>query len=153
MRPADRRAYFRLLEELSYEDRPQEFWVLYAEYLDQENVISPIRQAVHRMARRMADPNLVLVPRRLTAENGAKAELSGEFEEPIPNPWQCGCGECQLCKDYPDLAQEETIEHVVSWTVIKAIYHRAIDFFTRSTDDRVPAKDRNRTKTGSTGQD
>ena len=65
-------------------------------------------------------PDMVLMPRALTAENGAKALLSGEFHEliEVPNP------------DYDHDDDEEpeffTQAVPVSWTTIKAIYAMAV---------------------------
>ena len=65
------------------------------------------------------------MPYRLTAENGAKAALVGEFSEfvHVDNPDHCGCGECDCCLD--DLDEPETLkqEVPVSWSVTKQIYN------------------------------
>jgi len=76
----------------------------------------------------------VMVPRRLTAENGGKALMMGEFFEKI----DITCPNCQgdgitedgdVCKECDDCG--EVVQQVdVSWTTIKAIYARAIDHFT-----------------------
>ena len=71
---------------------------------------------------------MVLLPDELTAENGAKALLIGEFSEPleIENPEYCGCGDCDYCQEHPD-TPETIIQHVpVSWTTIKDIYRRIV---------------------------
>lgn len=75
----------------------------------------------------------VLVPSTLTAENGAKGELSGEFSEQIyvANPEYCGCGECDCCieaKEPERLKQEVPI----SWATIKDIYAKAMNLFSSS---------------------
>jgi len=70
----------------------------------------------------MAD---VLMPARLTAENGAKAALIGEFHELIEVPG-CGCDHEECCPyecDHPTTITESV---PVSWDTIKAIYHRAV---------------------------
>jgi len=69
-----------------------------------------------------------IMPTRLTAENGAKALLSGEFFESIEvqNPDYCGCGECDFCREFPD--EEPTVVQSVpvSWTNIKDIYAKCV---------------------------
>ena len=75
----------------------------------------------------------VLVPSELTAGNGAKAELIGEFFESIevPDPDYCGCGECDYCVEVATDEESETMTQQVpvSWTTIKAIYRKAVDLF------------------------
>lgn len=63
-------------------------------------------------------PGFALLPTRLTAENGAKSELMGEFFETIE----------VLNPEIP----EETIGQKVpvSWTTIKAIWKQAVELFT-----------------------
>lgn len=69
----------------------------------------------------------VLMPIELTAENGAKAALMGEFFE-----WKeihCGHGSsyeasrCSVC----DGAGYYVERHMISWTTIKAIYAKAVE--------------------------
>ena len=75
------------------------------------------------------------LPRELTAENGAKAALIGEFnetvEQPVVNP--CGCGGCHICDMFHnselDGPNYETIEVPVSWSNMKKIYRRAVQWF------------------------
>lgn len=76
------------------------------------------------------EPDMILMPRRLTAENGAKAALSGEFAESIIVKCpECGDDEDHSCCDVCD-ADGEVIQHVpVSWTTIKAIYGKAVELF------------------------
>lgn len=74
----------------------------------------------------------VTMPKELTAENGAKALLIGEFYETIEHD----CPEC----DQPDSSLESCelcngsgrISHEipVSWTTIKAIYKMAVEGLT-----------------------
>ena len=69
----------------------------------------------------------VVMPKTLTAENGAKALLSGEFAE---HDWI----DCPLClkggiDDYCEECSGEgrvRIDVPVSWTTIKAIYKMAV---------------------------
>jgi hypothetical protein len=69
-----------------------------------------------------------VMPRSLTAENGAKGLLLGEFFETVEvnNEDYCGCGECDFCDMYPDA--EPTIQHKVpiSWSTIKEIYNTIV---------------------------
>lgn len=71
-------------------------------------------------------PDVVLMPRELTAENGAKAALSGEFTQRVPNPLHCQCGEadCEMCEAAHE--NTETMEVMISWTTIKRIYRAAV---------------------------
>ncbi|CAD5377112.1 hypothetical protein OF001_U20039 [Pseudomonas sp. OF001] len=74
----------------------------------------------------------ILMPRRLTAANGAKALLSGEHSESIELP----CAECD-----PDDRDDECemcggtgtyIQHVpISWSCIKIIYAQAVEGLAR----------------------
>ena len=77
-----------------------------------------------------------ILPKELTAENGAKALLIGEFHETvnIPNPDYCGdqCGDCDLnCEDDdPCKILESSPQKVpVSWTTIKAIYKKIVNHY------------------------
>ncbi|PKH21437.1 hypothetical protein CIG19_16695 [Enterobacterales bacterium CwR94] len=69
---------------------------------------------------------LVNVPRALTAENGAKAALSGEFKV-TRSVWctECGGEGCTDCNDRGEWEQEITIP----WPTIKEIYAAAIQHF------------------------
>ncbi|HHR4201289.1 TPA: hypothetical protein ACS509_000973 [Salmonella enterica] len=69
-----------------------------------------------------------LVPKRLTAENGAKGVLSGEFSETkfINCPECFGDDECETC----DGSGRIEITVPVSWTNIKAIWAKGIEHFT-----------------------
>lgn len=60
-------------------------------------------------------PDLVLLPRKLTAENGAKALLIGEFSETFHY--------------MDDDGNEQTAEIPVSWTTIKQIYNMVVARF------------------------
>lgn len=62
-----------------------------------------------------ASADYVMVPRELTAENGAKAFLSGEFSETF---------------DYMDEEGDECQAEIpVSWTTIKAIHKKMVERF------------------------
>ena len=75
----------------------------------------------------------VVMPRSLTAENGAKALLMGKFFEEIevPNEEYCGCGECDYCIETQDeYATETVIQKVpVSWDTIKRIYDTIVSHY------------------------
>ena len=70
----------------------------------------------------------VILPTRLTAGNGAKCLLSGEFFENIElmNPNFCDCGQCNICLEFPDESEMVTIKVPVSWTTIKNIYETIV---------------------------
>ena len=69
---------------------------------------------------------MVLMPCELTAENGAKALLAGEFREliEVPNPDYDP-------EDHDDDGEPEFVTQAVpvSWTTIKAIYAMAVKHF------------------------
>tara|TARA_R110002072_G_scaffold287391_1_gene453010 strand:- start:268 stop:972 length:705 start_codon:yes stop_codon:yes gene_type:complete len=65
----------------------------------------------------------VAMPKELTAENGAKALMMGEFYETVEigNEAFCGCGTCDFCIECPD-EPESTLQKIpISWTTIKEI--------------------------------
>lgn len=69
----------------------------------------------------------VMVPMSLTAENGAKSVLSGEFSETkfINCPECFGDDECETC----DGSGRVEIKVPVSWTTIKAIWVKGVEHF------------------------
>lgn len=69
----------------------------------------------------------VMVPMRLTAENGAKSALSGEFSETkFVNCPECfGDDECETC----DGSGKIEITVPVSWTNIKEIWAKGVEHF------------------------
>ena len=69
----------------------------------------------------------VMVPMRLTAENGAKGALSGEFSETkFVNCPECfGDDECETC----DGSGKIEITVPVTWTTIKAIWVKGVQHF------------------------
>lgn len=77
----------------------------------------------------------VLVPNRLTAENGAKGELSGEFSETkfINCPECFGEDECETC----DGSGRLEITVPVTWTTIKAIWVKGVEHFEAATQQEV----------------
>lgn len=66
----------------------------------------------------------VMMPRELTAENGAKTALIGEFS--IDFPMKCCCEgmneDCNVCGGTGEYMQPVN----VPWTTIKAIYAAAV---------------------------
>lgn len=75
----------------------------------------------------------VKMPRSLSAKNGAKGLLIGEFFEEIevPNEDYCGCGKCDFCIEIQDEDATETIikKVPVSWSTIKDIYAKIVEHF------------------------
>lgn len=73
----------------------------------------------------------VLAPKRLTADNGAKSVLSGEFSETkfINCPECFGEDECETC----DGSGRLEITVPVTWTTIKAIWAKGVEHFEAST--------------------
>ncbi|MDF5768426.1 hypothetical protein P4B29_24315, partial [Citrobacter freundii] len=69
----------------------------------------------------------VLVPMKLTAENGAKRVLSGEFSETkfINCPECFGDDDCETC----DGSGRIEITVPVTWTTIKAIWAKGVEHF------------------------
>lgn len=69
----------------------------------------------------------VMVPMRLTAENGAKGALSGEFSETkFVNCPECfGDDECETC----DVSGRIEITVPVTWTTIKEIWAKGVEHF------------------------
>lgn len=69
----------------------------------------------------------VMVPMRLTAENGAKGALSGEFSETkFVNCPECfGDDECETC----DGSGRIEITLPVTWTTIKEIWAKGVEHF------------------------
>ncbi|WP_213786780.1 hypothetical protein [Citrobacter portucalensis] len=69
----------------------------------------------------------VMVPKKLTAENGAKGVLSGEFSETkfITCPECFGDDECETC----DGSGRIEITVPVTWTTIKAIWAKGVEHF------------------------
>ena len=69
----------------------------------------------------------VMVPMRLTAENGAKGSLSGEFSETkFVNCPECfGDDECETC----DGSGRIEITVPITWTTIKEIWAKGVEHF------------------------
>ncbi|HHD1816412.1 hypothetical protein Q8F96_05465 [Klebsiella pneumoniae] len=75
----------------------------------------------------VAPPGYVMVPMRLTAENGAKGALSDEFSETkFVNCSECfGDDECETC----DGSGRIEITVPVTWTTIKEIWAKGVEHF------------------------
>ena len=74
------------------------------------------------------DNDKVMMPKRLTAENVAKALMIGEFFEEKTEYCRyevCMPGDCPACGGTGHV----TTRIPVSWTTIKAIYKKAVDHF------------------------
>ncbi len=73
------------------------------------------------------------MPRELTAENGAKALLIGEFYQyvELPHPDHCGCGQCRACLSGDDPPYMYTAKIIIDWTTIKDIYKKAVEHLGR----------------------
>jgi len=85
------------------------------------------------------DMDKILMPKELTAENGAKALLIGDFSETVVID-NCSCTETGDSEDaepdceYCDGTGQITINATVSWTTIKAIYAKAVEYFDTKGD-------------------
>ncbi|EMA8137283.1 hypothetical protein RFD60_001405 [Klebsiella pneumoniae] len=75
----------------------------------------------------------VMVPMRLTAENGAKGALSGEFSETkFVNCPECfSDDECETC----DGSGRIEITVPVTWTTIKAIWVKGVEHFATTAQE------------------
>ncbi|MDH0784638.1 hypothetical protein N5D10_15595 [Citrobacter freundii] len=93
-----------------------------------ERIARTVRSAMLQEGNSPVTPDgLVMVPMRLTAENGAKGLLSGEFSETkfINCPECFGDDECETC----DGSGRIEITVPVSWTNIKAIWAKGVEHF------------------------
>ena len=105
----------------------------------QEYIEEARRQAIAAWNRRAPaeQTDFIMMPKTLTAENGAKVALSGEFFEKVAVP-------CEACGDYDDICEvcdgTGSIDQAVwvSWTTIKAIYKKAVELLGRPS----PPKDK-----------
>ena len=85
--------------------------------------------------RYVAPPGYVMVPKKLTAENGAKSVLSGEFSETkfINCPECFGDDDCETC----DGSGRIEITVPVTWTTIKAIWAKGVEHFAAAPQQEV----------------
>lgn len=72
----------------------------------------------------MSDNEMILMPRKLTAENGGKYHLIGEFK--VKENFTCGFCQGNGCSDCD---HEGIVEHEITipWTTIKKIYDDAVN--------------------------
>lgn len=88
----------------------------------------------------------ILMPTALTAENGAKAALNGEYYEELwidcPE-WQDGSGECEKCEKCEKCEECDGGEHakvVVKWATIKQIYRDCVELFREDISGQMEEK-------------
>ncbi|WGY20796.1 hypothetical protein QJQ34_14160 [Klebsiella pneumoniae] len=88
---------------------------------------------VHAGSSPVIPDGYVLMPMRLTAENGAKGALSGEFSETkFVNCPECfGDDECETC----DGSGKIEITVPVTWTTIKAIWVKGVEHFAATAQE------------------
>lgn len=88
---------------------------------------------VHAGSSPLIPDGYVMVPMRLTAENGAKGALSGEFSETkFVNCPECfGDDECETC----DGSGRIEITVPVTWTTIKEIWAKGVEQFSATAQE------------------
>lgn len=87
-----------------------------------------VRGADHKHPIKLQAPRM---PRKLTAENGAKARLIGEFQESIEDICTECCGrsvdsygdDCEECDGVGAVVREIPVQ----WTTIKEIYRKIVE--------------------------
>jgi hypothetical protein len=116
---------------VNYHGKPIEHWKDNAEEDYMTTPISVLKYITVLEEQAKILLNLNLMPLSLTAENGAKGLLSGEFFEEIqiPNEGYCGCNECDFCVDFPDEEQTTKIKVPIQWTTIKTIYGKIVEHY------------------------
>lgn len=89
-----------------------------------ENITMLMKQ---RKAAAQLPEGYVMVPAALTAENGAKAAMMGEFfiQHTTETCYSECCDEC----DMDECNNEKTLDIQVDWTTIKRIYKKAVSLF------------------------
>ncbi|SXW43493.1 Uncharacterised protein [Klebsiella pneumoniae] len=109
---------------LGYIDRGRETAYLWGKQNSEASDVALYRHA--QPVPRVPD-GYVMVPMRLTAENGAKGALSGEFSETkFVNCPECfGDDECETC----DGSGRIEITVPVTWTTIKEIWAKGVEHF------------------------
>lgn len=108
-------------------------------YMEAEEDYAAMLRAAPVIAAPTAPSDYVLMPKRLTAENGAKAALMGEFKESIEVPCPECFGEledyeCETCENVGRVSQGVT----VGWDTIKEIYSRAVELLVAPTATAEP---------------
>jgi hypothetical protein len=82
---------------------------------------------------------MILMPEMLTAENGAKYALIGEFYETIPTQCHECHGnpdereDCEFCEGTGEITQRVPVQ----WTTIKDIYKRAVALLGQPQDEVI----------------
>ncbi|HHB7025934.1 TPA: DUF551 domain-containing protein [Klebsiella pneumoniae] len=101
------------------------FWALTDESNKGHDDVMPVYAAPQPAP--VVPDSYVMVPMRLTAENGAKGALSGEFSETkFVNCPECfGDDECETC----DGSGRIEITVPVTWTTIKEIWAKGVEHF------------------------
>lgn len=109
---------------LGYIDRGRETAYLWGK---QNSEASDVALYRHAQPALVVPDSYVMVPMRLTAENGAKGALSGEFSETkFVNCPECfGDDECETC----DGSGRIEITVPVTWTTIKEIWAKGVEHF------------------------
>ncbi|MFM0769498.1 hypothetical protein [Escherichia coli] len=124
-------------EEVSWEDVPEEITEDNMEVaLAWAHGFNHCRTAMLQVGNSpVTQDGYVLVPKKLTAENGAKGVLSGEFSETkfINCPECFGDDECETC----DSSGRIEITVPVSWTNIKAIWAKGVEHFEAAPQQEV----------------
>lgn len=93
-----------------------------------EDMVEIVEIAMRKAGNSPVTPDgWVMVPKKLTAENGAKGVLSGEFSEStfISCPECFGDDDCDTC----DGSGRIEIKVPVTWTTIKSIWDKGIAYF------------------------
>ncbi|MHB7567747.1 hypothetical protein ACYCNP_14585 [Citrobacter braakii] len=101
-----------------------------------ERIARTVRAAMLQAGNSPVTPDgYVLVPKKLTAENGAKGVLSGEFSETkfINCPECFGDDDCETC----DSSGRIEITVPVTWTTIKAIWTKGVEHFAAAPQHEV----------------
>ncbi|MGG8178068.1 hypothetical protein PGO67_18285 [Klebsiella aerogenes] len=104
---------------------------------DAQEIWNACRAAMLQTGNSPAIPDgYVMVPMRLTAENGAKGALSGEFSETkFVNCPECfGDDECETC----DGSGRIGITVPVTWTTIKEIWAKGVEHFAAAPQEVKP---------------
>lgn len=104
-------------------------WDVLQAVKQQGDAQAALRQHIEQSGAQQA-AGRILMPRELTAENGGKALMLGEFKESIELTCPCVHGDesnddCELCEGDGTYIQEV----IIGWDLIKAIYCKAVEHF------------------------
>ena len=92
------------------------------------NITAIPEDQMNRMGWFRINNDTIPLPKTLTADNGAKGLLIGEFHEEYRVPCPAECQEfegCEACGDSGYVNEKVT----VSWTTIKEIYKKIVEHF------------------------